>query len=69
MLSLTEWLHFQDTKENHHDTSIHTYQNGQNKTMLTPSAGEDAEQLDHSHIADRNIEWNTATLENSVALL
>jgi len=36
---------------------------------MPPNAGKDVEELDHSDIADGNIKWNTATLENSVAVL
>lgn len=36
---------------------------------MTPNAGKDVEQSDHSYIADGNIKWSRATLENSVAVL
>ena len=36
---------------------------------MTPNAGKDVEQLDHSYIAGGNIKWNTSTLENSVVVL
>lgn len=50
----------------HSEISLHTYQNGKNKTnmknLVIPRAGEDVEQLELSHIAGFNKALENAKL-------
>lgn len=39
------------------ETSLHTYQDGWDKKNDDTKAGEDMEDLDHSHIAGKNVKY------------
>lgn len=39
------------------ETSLHTYQHGWDKKNDDTKAGEDMEELDHSHIAGKNVKY------------